>query len=152
MSVDGVPAVKPSTKVRDDQSIEVAGADHYVSRGAHKLIAALDADDFEVRQKAVRELEDLGEGVADVLRRTKEHGASVEAARRAAELLAKLEAAEVTPQQLRELRAVRILEISGTPEARQVLRRLADGAPEARLSVAAKAALQRLEWRTEGPP
>ncbi len=42
MTVDGVPAVKASAQVDDSQAIEVAGADHYVSRAAHKLIAALD--------------------------------------------------------------------------------------------------------------
>lgn len=43
VSVDGHPQVKASFRVRDDQLIEIAGADHYVSRAAHKLIAALDA-------------------------------------------------------------------------------------------------------------
>nr|WP_202107277.1 TlyA family RNA methyltransferase [Agromyces seonyuensis] len=47
VSVEGRPIVKPSAKVRDEQSIEVAGADHYVSRAAHKLIAALDAFDVD---------------------------------------------------------------------------------------------------------
>jgi 23S rRNA (cytidine1920-2'-O)/16S rRNA (cytidine1409-2'-O)-methyltransferase len=39
--------VRASTRIADDQTVTVAGADHYVSRGAHKLIAALDA--FAVR-------------------------------------------------------------------------------------------------------
>jgi 23S rRNA (cytidine1920-2'-O)/16S rRNA (cytidine1409-2'-O)-methyltransferase len=43
VTVDGKPVVRASTKVGDDQELVVAGADHYVSRGAHKLIAALDA-------------------------------------------------------------------------------------------------------------
>jgi 23S rRNA (cytidine1920-2'-O)/16S rRNA (cytidine1409-2'-O)-methyltransferase len=43
VTVDGKPQVKPSFKVREGQVVEVAGADHYVSRAAHKLIAALDA-------------------------------------------------------------------------------------------------------------
>ncbi|MET0976312.1 MAG: TlyA family RNA methyltransferase [Leifsonia sp.] len=43
VSVDGRPVLKASAKVRVDQELTVAGADHYVSRGAHKLIAALDA-------------------------------------------------------------------------------------------------------------
>ncbi|MDO7881761.1 TlyA family RNA methyltransferase [Protaetiibacter sp. WY-16] len=46
VTVDGVPVVKPSIPVAADQSVEVAGQDHYVSRAAHKLIAGLDA--FEV--------------------------------------------------------------------------------------------------------
>ncbi|WP_434316814.1 TlyA family RNA methyltransferase [Leifsonia sp. P73] len=46
VTVDGRPVVRASAKVGDGQELVVAGADHYVSRGAHKLIAALDA--FEV--------------------------------------------------------------------------------------------------------
>ena len=43
VTVDGAPASKASLKVAADAAIEIAGADHYVSRGAHKLLAALDA-------------------------------------------------------------------------------------------------------------
>lgn len=43
VSIDGTPAVKASSRVSDDQRIEVTATDHYVGRGAHKLIAALDA-------------------------------------------------------------------------------------------------------------
>src|SRR5690606_21460762 len=43
VTVDGEPARKPALQVRPDAVLEIAGADHYVSRGAHKLIAALDA-------------------------------------------------------------------------------------------------------------
>lgn len=42
VTVDGVPVVKASAPVRETQTIAVAGADQYVSRAAHKLIAALD--------------------------------------------------------------------------------------------------------------
>ena len=42
VTVNGSPALKPSLKVAESATIEVAGADHYVSRAAHKLIAALD--------------------------------------------------------------------------------------------------------------
>jgi 23S rRNA (cytidine1920-2'-O)/16S rRNA (cytidine1409-2'-O)-methyltransferase len=43
VTVDGVAQVKPSFRVRESAQIVVAGADHYVSRAAYKLIAALDA-------------------------------------------------------------------------------------------------------------
>ncbi|MCC4249745.1 MULTISPECIES: TlyA family RNA methyltransferase [Microbacterium] len=43
VTVDGRGVVKPSVRVDDDARIDVAVSDHYVSRGAHKLIAALDA-------------------------------------------------------------------------------------------------------------
>ncbi|MCS5736209.1 TlyA family RNA methyltransferase [Herbiconiux daphne] len=41
--VDGTPVVKASFAVGDEQSVTVDGVDRYVSRGANKLIAALDA-------------------------------------------------------------------------------------------------------------
>ena len=43
VSVDGRAVVKASVRVADDAVIEVAVTDAYVSRGAHKLLAALDA-------------------------------------------------------------------------------------------------------------
>lgn len=48
VTVNGVPVVKASTKVAADAVLEVAATDHYVSRGAHKLIAALDAFNLSV--------------------------------------------------------------------------------------------------------
>ena len=53
VTVDGTPVVKASAKVRDNQLIEVAATDHYVSRGAHKLIAALDAFALPVQGRTV---------------------------------------------------------------------------------------------------
>jgi 23S rRNA (cytidine1920-2'-O)/16S rRNA (cytidine1409-2'-O)-methyltransferase len=47
VTVDGEPQTKPSFRVREDSVLAVAGADHYVSRGAHKLLAALDAFDVD---------------------------------------------------------------------------------------------------------
>ncbi len=43
VTVDGTPAAKPALKVAPDVVIVIAGSDHYVSRGAHKLLAALDS-------------------------------------------------------------------------------------------------------------
>jgi len=43
VTVDGKPAVKASILVSDSSYIEIAELDHYVSRAAHKLIAALDS-------------------------------------------------------------------------------------------------------------
>ena len=42
VSVAGRVIIKASAPVDDDTEISVAGADHYVSRAAHKLIAGLD--------------------------------------------------------------------------------------------------------------
>ncbi len=48
VTVDGMPVVKPSALVRETQLVEVATSDHYVSRAAHKLIAALEAFGVDV--------------------------------------------------------------------------------------------------------
>ena len=48
VTVDGSPVVKASAKVRANQVLAVAPTDHYVSRGAHKLVAALDAFEINV--------------------------------------------------------------------------------------------------------
>lgn len=48
VTVDGSPVVKASAKVRENQVIAVAPTDHYVSRGAHKLVAALDAFELPI--------------------------------------------------------------------------------------------------------
>jgi 23S rRNA (cytidine1920-2'-O)/16S rRNA (cytidine1409-2'-O)-methyltransferase len=50
VSIDGMPAAKPATAVTVDTKLTVAGADErsWVSRGAHKLIGALDAFDVAV--------------------------------------------------------------------------------------------------------
>lgn len=43
VTVNGVAVTKAATQVGADATLEVAGEDHYVSRGAYKLIGALDA-------------------------------------------------------------------------------------------------------------
>ena len=48
VTVDGRPALKASTLVSENSSVVVASTDHYVSRAAHKLSAALDAFDVTV--------------------------------------------------------------------------------------------------------
>ncbi|HEY0248220.1 MAG TPA: TlyA family RNA methyltransferase [Gryllotalpicola sp.] len=47
VTVDGAAVLKASAQVGDDSEIVVALPDHYVSRGAHKLLAALDAFDVD---------------------------------------------------------------------------------------------------------
>lgn len=73
VTVDGEGVVKPSVRVDDETRIEVARSDHYVSRGAHKLIAALDA--FAVRP-AGRVALDMGASTGGFTQVLRERGAS----------------------------------------------------------------------------
>ena len=53
VSVDGRAVVKPALKVAETAVVEVAASDHYVSRAAHKLIAALDGFGVEPAGRVV---------------------------------------------------------------------------------------------------
>ena len=68
VSVDGRPVVKASTPVDESSRIEVAGADHYVSRAAHKLIAGLDAFGVDVAGRVALDMGASTGGFTQVLR------------------------------------------------------------------------------------
>lgn len=68
VAVDGRGVVKPSVRVEDDSRIEVAVADHYVSRGAHKLLAALDAFELDPSGRVALDLGASTGGFTQVLR------------------------------------------------------------------------------------
>jgi hypothetical protein len=111
---------------------------------AAQWLADLDSEQFKVREKATAELEALGEQAEPGLRRILRGSPSPELRRRAEALLEKLERRGPSPDRLRALRAVEVLEQIGTSRARRVLQALAQGAPEALLTLEAKASLQRL--------
>ncbi len=112
-----------------------------------QALADLDNEQFRLRRKAAATLEQLGERAEPALRKTLAGSSSAEVRRQVEQLLKKLDAATLSGDQLREVRAVELLEHLATPEARQLLQKLATGAPEARLTREAKAALERLDRR-----
>ncbi|MBN8422909.1 TlyA family RNA methyltransferase [Microbacterium esteraromaticum] len=65
--IDGVIAIKASTAVTDDAALAVDGGDHYVSRGAHKLIAALDGFDVAVQGRLALDMGASTGGFTQVL-------------------------------------------------------------------------------------
>lgn len=67
MTVDGKPVVKASAQVDDTSDIAVTLPDHYVSRGAHKLIAALDAFRIDPRDRLALDLGASTGGFTQVL-------------------------------------------------------------------------------------
>ena len=109
-----------------------------------RLLADLDSDNFVAREKATREVQDLGESAGLALRKALAERPSAEVRQRAEQLLAELDAPAASPQRLRVLRAIEALEAAGTAEARQVLKTLAGGVAEARVTREAKASLLRL--------
>jgi WD40 repeat protein len=116
-----------------------------------KLIADLDDARFAVRDKASKELGQLGEEAAPGLRAALQGKLSTESKSRLERLL---EAASGwnNPERLQALRAVQVLERAGTPEARRVLIALAAGTPEAGLTQEAQASAERLRLKTGRQP
>jgi hypothetical protein len=114
-----------------------------------RLVADLDADEFDRREAASAELARLGRLVESALRRALEDRPSPELRKRAEALLGKL-GDRPGHLELQAVRAVEVLELIGTPEARQVIESLARGAASAWVDEEARAALDRLARREGG--
>jgi WD40 repeat protein len=115
-------------------------------RYVQRLLDDLDSKSFKTRSRANAEIESLGDAVLDALEKAVGQPNSLEKQRRLEALLRKArEAARPygTAERLRQHRALEVLERIGTPEARQLLRDLAAGAPGARLTLEARAVLAR---------
>jgi hypothetical protein len=106
-----------------------------------QLLRDLESEQFAVREKATRELEEIGDAVEPALRKAMANKPTAELRKRLALLLEKVDAAR---GRLRALRCIEMLEHLNTPAAQEVLRSLAAGAPDAWLTRQAKASLGRL--------
>jgi RNA polymerase sigma factor (sigma-70 family) len=109
-----------------------------------RLLADLSSDRFELRRQAQSELEGLGELAEPALRQALAGDPPLDLRQRLERLLDNLSGPVRLAGQVRDLRAVELLELLGSPEARQLLQALAGGAPEARLTREARGALRRL--------
>ena len=105
-----------------------------------KLIRDLDNEDFETRTRAMEELTKIAEGAEALLRKKLADRPSLEVRQRIRQVLEIPASAE----QLRVQRAIQVLEYIGTAKAKECLRTLAQGVPEARVTTQAKEALKRL--------
>jgi WD40 repeat protein len=117
-----------------------------------RLIRQLDDDDFDKREEASRELDRLGGSAVPALHEALARGPSAEVRRRIRQLLAdRRTRSDLLPRGdgLRITRAIHVLELIGTRDARRVLEALAHG-PPSRGGGDARAALRRLDRRTEG--
>jgi RNA polymerase sigma factor (sigma-70 family) len=107
-----------------------------------QLIAQLDSPKFADRQAAAKELDAVADRAADQLRTTLTKTKSAEVRQALQTILDRLDVA--TPETLRALRSVEVLEQIGSPAAREQLKALAGGAAGATLTRAAAEALKRL--------
>jgi RNA polymerase sigma factor (sigma-70 family) len=110
-----------------------------------KLIADLDDPKFTVREKATRELGQMGPAAEAAL--TAKLGArlSLETSKRIEKVLAVIRSTPPTPELMRVLRAVEMLEAIGGLDARIFLEDLASGASGALLTIHSNDALARMK-------
>lgn len=67
VTIDGLIAIKPSVRVSEEQVLAVRNIDHYVSRAAHKLLAALDAFEVAIRDRPALDVGASTGGFSQVL-------------------------------------------------------------------------------------
>jgi WD40 repeat protein len=107
-----------------------------------RLIARLDASSFREREAAAKSLVDFGPETEALLKAALASKPSLEVRLRLERILESLR--EPSPQQIRGIRAIEILERVGSVEAQRLLRRLASGRPGHPLTEDARATLGRL--------
>jgi hypothetical protein len=112
-----------------------------------EYISELTDDRFAIREEAFRRLKQSGDLAAPALQERLAQKPSPDERRRILELLRHLRT--WSPEEMRYLRAIQVLEYTGTPKARTILERLAGGRPESRLTREAKLSLNRLNLSIE---
>jgi WD40 repeat protein len=116
-----------------------------------RLIHDLDSPHFRTREAASGKLRLMESLAVPALRKALDGKPSPELRRRAGEVLAERGAVR-SPEVLRSLRAIQVLEWIGSKDARALLVELAGGVPEARPTWEAKASLERLTRRPQQVP
>jgi hypothetical protein len=109
----------------------------------YKLITDLDREEYDVRQAATKELEQIGPTAELAIGKALKNQPSLETRRRLEGLLEKIEPLG----RVRLPRAVCVLEQIGTPAARRALEELEKGDLQSRLVQEARASLGRLARR-----
>lgn len=112
-----------------------------------RLIGDLGSDSFAVREKASQELEKLGETAEPALQKTLAEKPTLEVRKRVERIRATIDGRVHDANLLRDLRAVESLEWMDVAEARPLLRKVSQGAPDSRLTREAIAVLERLSRR-----
>ena len=99
-------------------------------KAIERLVADLDSDNFAVREQATKKLRKLGELAEPACRKALASRPTLEMSRRLRALLDEVSQRQwpLTPEILRQVRAVEVLERIGTPGARELLEALSRGA------------------------
>jgi hypothetical protein len=109
-----------------------------------QLVAKLGDDEFQVRERATKDLEALGDRAAPTLRKALTNNPSPEVRQRLGALLSRVDGAGPSVETAREIRGVEVLEAIGTLKAKKLLEILAAGPLGTRLTLEAKASADRL--------
>jgi hypothetical protein len=117
----------------------------------HQWIADLGSERFEDRDRASRELQRRGGLVEAGLKKKLDEKLDLEVRIRTQRLLGDLSRYPLAPQERWTVRAMQVLEMAATREARVFLERLAKGAPGAHLTQEAGEILRRLSRQTAAP-
>lgn len=113
-----------------------------VNAKLQQIVQDLDSSSFATREKANKELNELGNSAFEEIRKLAKESRSPEVIRRLNGFLTRFEVPENEPNNIREARAIEILETINTPESRRLLVSLSQGAKSATRTKRALAALK----------
>ena len=117
-------------------------------REVRRLIGDLDSDMFAVRQKAFKKLEDMGTDALPALRAVLQENPPLEVRRRLETLLSRPQGLISSPETLRRLRVIQVVEQIASKEAWRLLTEMARGAAPAAETQEARKSLERLSRRS----
>jgi hypothetical protein len=131
-----------------DQAAELAARDEggpqVKEATVRRLIAQMDSDKWQEREEATRKLRDMGSSVSAILTEALERQGSPEVRTRIRRVLAELAGQRYGLGQVRWLRLIRLMQLSGSPKAASVLAKLARGGPTEEVRCLAAAAARRV--------
>lgn len=110
-----------------------------------RAVEQLNSPRFAEREKAYQELERAGESAGPLLQRILESASSAEVRGRIRRLLERWDRSEPDGATRQAIRALAVLERQNDEAARLLVRRLADGAADARLTIEARETLERMK-------
>lgn len=117
-----------------------------------KLVEELASPEFKTREAAEKEIKTFGLGALQLARKAREETDSPEVRDRLDRLIRGWTVEAMTPEGWRRRRAVVAMELAGTMESQELLKRWAKDVPGTVLSNAAAAALGRLEQLNNQKP